>query len=221
MNCKWCDKDFEPRWKGELFCPNKNKCRLAYIRKNETDLYGWSKARKERLSKKMRGPENPFFGKKHSEETKKKLSEKSKLTSCFRRLSKDPEFQRKRRKALYAKPNKLELLLDKLIQKVCPEQFRFVGDGQFIIDGLNPDWVHIKGQRKIIELFGRSFHDPEHCSWPVPQRSTEEGRRKALEDQGYEMLVIWDNELYKATHLIEEKVKSFVEGGLKCITDKV
>jgi very-short-patch-repair endonuclease len=163
------------------------------------------------LREKLSGSNNHFFGKHHSEDCRRIISEKLKKSSAFHRLNKDPDFQRKRRKGLYAKPNKEELLLNSIIDEVCPGAFNFVGDGQFIVDGLNPDFVH-NDAPLIIELFGRSFHDPKKCAWEVPYRSTVSGRRKALAKFGYKMLVVWDEELRKCnrTKLIS-KIRRFTE----------
>lgn len=150
--------------------------------------------------KRYSGKGNPFFGKHHTEETRKGLAESSSRTTCFRRLNKDPEFQRKRRKA-WAKAagcgqtkNKAETRLEKLIHEAATGRFEYVGDGSFIIDGLNPDWVCRK-KKKIIELFGRAFHDPECCIWEVPERRTVAGRRAIFAKHGYQTLVIWDDSL--------------------------
>ena len=72
-----------------------------------------------------------------------------------------------------------------------------MGDGSFIIDGLHPDFVNVNGQKKVIELFGRTFHHTKCCPWKVQERQTARGRRKALAKFGYTMLLIWDNELHK------------------------
>jgi len=51
-------------------------------------------------------------------------------------------------------PNKEEKYLLKLIEEVCPNEYKYVGDGSFWLYGLNPDFVHCNGKKKIIEFFG-------------------------------------------------------------------
>jgi hypothetical protein len=99
-------------------------------------------------------------------------------------------------KALHASPNKIEGILDEIIQKACPKEYRFVGDGAFILDGLNPDWVNVNGQKKIIELFGDAFHKPGMAKRRVGWRQTETGRKRAFTKFGYQTLVIWASEIY-------------------------
>lgn len=142
------------------------------------------------------GRQNSFYGKKHSEKTCKILSECGKRNKTFAKLSKDPEFQKRRLSALLKRPTKGEGILDSIIRKACPGEYRYVGNGKFIIDGLNPDWVNVNGKKKIIELFGRSYHDPEKAIRSVPFRQTEKGRKRVFRKYGYQTLVIWDNELY-------------------------
>jgi NUMOD3 motif len=161
------------------------------------------------------GNKNPFYGRKHSEETKQKLSEIVKKNTCFHRLNKDPEFQRKRRKAWHgfatASPNRKEKRLQRLISWVCPNEYKFVGDGTFIIDGLNPDFVNVDGQKKIIELFGKAFHHEDHCIWPLPERRTAKGRTKVFRKFGYKTLIIWDDELNtpESRKEVKNKIRKF------------
>lgn len=55
--------------------------------------------------------------------------------------------------------NGKEQYLDKLLQKVCPNQYRYNGSGQlgFKIFRHTPDFVNVDGQKKIIEMSG--------CAW--------------------------------------------------------
>ena len=155
------------------------------------------------------GTDNHFHGREHTEAVKAMLSERAKRQDTFRRLAKDPEFQRRRRAGLYAKPNKEESKIGALLESLCPGVYRYVGDGRHIVDGLNPDFVSADGD-KIVEFFGRSFHDPNASAWPIPHRSTEEGRREVFARHGYRLLVIWDNELTKQKRPeIEQRIREF------------
>lgn len=55
-------------------------------------------------------------------------------------------------KGLKLKPNKPEKLLNKLLQKLLPNEYKFVGDGKVILGSFCPDFIDISGQKKIIEL---------------------------------------------------------------------
>jgi len=63
-------------------------------------------------------------------------------------------------------------------------KYRYTGNGQFILMGKCPDFVHLS-DRKIIELYGERWHQPE-----------EEPARIALFARSeYHTLVVWQKEL--------------------------
>jgi len=47
------------------------------------------------------------------------------------------------------KPNKPETLLLELADIACPNEYKFTGDGEIIIDGLCPDLFNINGKKKL------------------------------------------------------------------------
>ncbi len=162
-----------------------------------------------------KGEENPFFGKTHSIEARKVISEKAKKTGTFKRLSKCPTFQKKRMMGLHARPNHPELIISEILDRLYPGEYKYTGSGDFIIDGLNPDFVNVNGQKKIIEVFGEQYHDPEVSIRPVGYRATEEGRREVFAEFGYEMLVIWSKQIYRGgvtgRKKLEKSIKEFHE----------
>lgn len=83
------------------------------------------------------------------------------------------------------KPNKSETKLGDLLNKLYPNEWKFVGDGQLIIGNKCPDFVNINGQKKIIELFGNYWHKGEDPK----------DRIKVFKPFGYKTLVIWESEL--------------------------
>lgn len=56
------------------------------------------------------------------------------------------------------KPNKKEKLLTKLLNKILPNEYKYVGSGKIIIGSFIPDFININGQKKIIEFFGDYWH---------------------------------------------------------------
>jgi hypothetical protein len=103
-------------------------------------------------------------------------------------------------KAFHVKPNKKELFLDEILQDLFPGEYRFVGDGQFILAGKCPDFMNVNGQKKLIELFGDYWHRGENP----------EERIALFREYGYETLVIWEREM-KDLILLEIKLDSFNE----------
>ncbi len=105
------------------------------------------------------------------------------------------------KKALtFRRPNKTEEKLTSLFQKNFPNEFKFVGDGSLIIEGLNPDWVNCNGKKLIIELFGEPWHAKEEVT----------KRTDIFAKYGFKTLVLWWKETRNEKLLIE-KIRNFVE----------
>ena len=103
--------------------------------------------------------------------------------------------------ALYLSPNNPEKLLIKLLNKILPKQYTFVGDGKLIVGGFCPDFVN-KDNNKIIEMFGDYWHN-------LPDWSKRDKRRKiAYKKLGYKTLIIWEHEL-KDIEEIKERILEF------------
>lgn len=117
------------------------------------------------------------------------------------------EFQKKVAIGLQRKPNKLEKYLDALLQKHCPGQWQYVGDGEIIISGLSPDFINCNGHKAIIEVFGDYWHSE---SSPVHQ--TDYGRKAIFAKYGYKTLIIWEHELKNLSEEeIIQKVKALTQ----------
>jgi len=90
------------------------------------------------------------------------------------------------------------LFLSDLLDKMYPGEWKFVGNGQVIIDGKCPDFININGQKKIIEFYGERWHegdDPEE-------------RKNIFRPFGYETLVIWGRDL-KDTAKLKSTLNNF------------
>ncbi len=151
------------------------------------------------LAKKRTGSKNPFYGKQHSEETKEKLR---KFHTGLKQTDEQIKKRLQCRKNRVA-PNKKEKLLIELF-KDNKLPYKFVGDGEIIIGRLNPDFINVNGQKKLIELFGNYWHNPKH----FPNVITEKERKKSFKKYGFETLVIWEKELNNPKKVLE-KVRGF------------
>jgi len=103
-------------------------------------------------------------------------------------------------KGLDIKPNKSESGLFDLLQALYADHYRYSGDYSFWINGKNPDFININGQKKIIELFGDYWHKGED-----PQ-----DRIDIFTPYGYDTLVIWEHEL-KDIEKLKVKIIEFHE----------
>lgn len=138
-----------------------------------------------------------------------------KCVSCANRLSglkrwKDPIYREKQIKASFKgsaiKPNRSEKKLDRLLQKLLPNEYKFVGNGQVILGGFCPDFVNCNSQKKLIELYGDYWHSKK---WTGRTKKQEEQRRiKHFAKYGYKTLIIWEYELNDLDG-IEKKVLTF------------
>ena len=154
----------------------------------------------------------PSWNRGLTKETDERLVETSKKISKLMKSNMlDPEYKEKHiRATLLAnklKPNKPEKFLIKLFQKLFPNEYKYVGDGQVIIAGKCPDFVNINGQKKIIELYGDYWHGEERTG-----RTNEEEEQQRIEHFakfGFQTLVIWEHEL-REPFLLESKIKGFV-----------
>jgi very-short-patch-repair endonuclease len=117
--------------------------------------------------------------------------------------NKSEDFQTKRLKALCKKPTKPEKWLIELINE-HKLPYKYVGDGDILIENLNPDFINVNGHKIIIEIFGRVWHETLVKDW----KRTEDGRRKIFAKYGYRTLIIWDDEL-KDRGAILERIYQF------------
>lgn len=105
--------------------------------------------------------------------------------------------------ALCEHPNKPESELRDLLEQMFPSEYRFTGDGSFILAGKCPDFLNVNGKKKIIELFGDYWHE-----------KTEEKQRIALfKEYGYDTLIVWDSELDNVP-LLSNKLVEFHNVGV-------
>lgn len=123
---------------------------------------------------------------------------------------KDPQYVAKQMMSRRTKPNRKEKRLDKVLQRNFPNEWKYVGDGQFVIGGLCPDWTNVNGKKKVIDLFGCFYHGcPEHYPYvKVKPRFKEDARRAIFKKYGFDYLVVWEHEL-KDERALMEKLREF------------
>lgn len=121
----------------------------------------------------------------------------------FAKRKQEPSFNKRRLKALCQKPTRPEReLLNLINEHQLP--YRYVGDGSFLIEGFNPDFVNINGKKHVIEVFGRVWHEDLVKDW----KRTELGRIMVFNSYGFKTLIIWEEEL-KHKDAVIEKIRCF------------
>lgn len=108
-------------------------------------------------------------------------------------------------KAQNRKPNKPECIMLNLLNHLYPNEWRYVGDGQLVIEGRNPDFVNCNGKKLIIECFGNYWHSVRTRCF----EETEEGRIALFKKYGYKTLVVWEREI-KNTDTLVARIREFV-----------
>ena len=105
------------------------------------------------------------------------------------------------------KPNKPEKLLNRLLNKRFNKEYKYVGSGEVVLGGLNPDFINCNGQKKIVELYGCYWHNCKKCGFGNG-RKIDKRRIKTYIQYGYKTLIIWEHEL-KELNKLELKIKKF------------
>jgi len=120
------------------------------------------------------------------------------------------DYARKVIKKLHSRPSKPETEVIQIIkQNGFP--FKYVGDGSVVIGTLNPDFIHTEGERMVLEVFGRAFHDPSVSHKEVPWKQQYFGRIAYYAHLGYKCLILWDDELKNKSKVVE-KIRGFLNG---------
>jgi G:T-mismatch repair DNA endonuclease (very short patch repair protein) len=168
--------------RSHLGCKHSEQTR-ALMRKNHKGTLG------------MRFPNRIYH---FSEEALLRIAESSKQR--WQNPSYKQKVVRAQMKARQRKPNVPELKLDELLQKVLPNQYKYIGDGQVILGGRCPDFINIDGEKKVIELFGTFWHP----IFDVAQRV------EHYRSYGFSTLIIWEDELSDEPKLVR-KIKHFAK----------
>lgn len=161
-------------------------------------------------------------GKKIPEETKKKMSAAkkgkppwnkgktgiyssetcNKFSEINKRRWKDPTFIKKIMIGWNAKPNRVEKMVDQILQEIYPNEWKYNGDFScgITIGGLIPDFVNVNGKKIVLEIFGDVWHDTENTFLnKIDWKRTEFGRKAIYSQYGYECIILWEHDLKNKT----------------------
>lgn len=128
---------------------------------------------------------------------------------ALKKVRSTPEYIAKQLKSRFVRPTKPEKEIDKLLQELFPNEWKYVGDGEFILARKCPDFVNVNGQKKIIEMFGDYWHGEGKTGVPNEQHAQE--RIDCFTPYGYQTLIIWEYELLNITEVIN-KIQEFCNG---------
>ena len=201
--CQWCNKPFEMyRWQHRKYCSIACKAKAQGLqeRKYRTCTNCGKLFHKKRVLGRKRyfcsykcmgiynkGKNNPFYQKKFSRESLMKILNK-----------------------VHARPNNPERMLMELMEK-HDLPFRYVGGGNLIIGGKNPDFIDSLEKRKVIELFGNYWHSPLFRPKKLRPTMTYGAISRHYAEHGYGCLIIWEGELANPNRVLE-RIQEYVGG---------
>jgi len=97
----------------------------------------------------------------------------------------------------HKRPTKPEqILMDLIQQNQLP--YKYVGNGEVLFGGKNPDFIQVNGKKKLIEIFGSYWHKNDN-----PKE-----RIDFFKKYGFSTLIIWDKELENSQNVVN-KIKVF------------
>lgn len=131
----------------------------------------------------------------------------------------NPQYVKNVADGLQRRPTNEEIRVDTLIQENSPGEFEYNGDYRLgvSIGGKTPDWVHINGQKKVIEYNGCFVHCCPQCGYegfkkhpPEWTRKRDKRKLETYSKHGFETLVIWGHD---SDEVIIDKARAFVFNG--------
>lgn len=212
---------------------SKNAYYYGYKRCNSCNKKDFFRNNKISIS----GENNPFYGKHHSRETKKKIgkaergennpmfgvhrfgkdnphygkyhSEKSKEKIREKAIKhwQNPEYVEMMIKAQQTKPNKAELKLNSILQEILPKEYAINVLGDKLILGGKIPDFANINGQKKII---EMFGDYWHTIKADSFIKTEEGRRQYFKNLGWDTLIIWEHEL-KNVEQLKQRIVEFNE----------
>jgi len=152
--------------------------------------------------KELSGENHPSYRHKISEESKKQIGKKNRPHA--KKSWKNPEYIAKQMKSHKVMPNRYEKFVKKLLNKLFPGEWDFVGDGKLIINGRCPDYVH-KTKPLLIEFFGDFWHSEEKTG--LTNEEHEKERKEHFLKEGYNTLIIWGHELNEIELVVQRIIR--------------
>lgn len=160
-----------------------------------------SELTKEKIKKSNEGKTwKELFGIKGARKLRRNLSQ------SIKKLWQNPKYVTIQMKARGIIPNKVEKRLGELLKNLFSTEYKYVGNGQFIIGGRCPDFINVNGQKKIIEMFGNYWHSEKLQG--RTKRQEENQKINHFAKYGYKTLIVWECELKNAKKL-ERKILQF------------
>jgi hypothetical protein len=167
------------------------------IRRKNKEILNKEETKKKLSESAIKYWSNPENKKKHKEIMNRPEIKKKNIESHIN-LWKTKEYAKNQRLGRSIRPNKPEVIILNILNDLFPNEWKYTGDFSFMINGKNPDFTNINGQKKLIELFGDYYHKDQNP----------EDRINIFKEFGWKTLVIWEHEL-KNINEVKLKIKEF------------
>lgn len=163
-------------------------------------------AHREQISQKLKG-------RTLTSEHKEKIGRRSRAAWADGRIG-GADWLKKVLTGMRQRPTKPEGELTAILNQHFLGHFVYNGDFSqgVMLNHLVPDFINTNGQKQVIEVFGRMFHDPEKAWKPIRYKATAEGRIRAYETVGYHCLILWEEEFADPSAVLL-KLRNFVLEG--------
>lgn len=80
-----------------------------------------------------------------------------------------------------------------ILDRNFPDEWKYVGNGEVIIGGKNPDFVNVNGRKAVVEVFGDYWHSERITGKPAEQEVAD--RIAHFAKYGFRCTVIWEREV--------------------------
>lgn len=78
-----------------------------------------------------------------------------------------------------------ERQLQEILDNILPNEYKYVGDWQFILGNKCPDFMNVNGQKKLIEMYGDYWHSEDEV----------QPRIDHFKKYGFDTLIVWAHDL--------------------------
>lgn len=115
-------------------------------------------------------------------------------------------------KASNIRPNKPETALLNTVNDIQPNEWKYVGDGSFIICGRNPDIVNINGKKSVMLLHGVYWHlwRKQETNPEITREDIEREDKQFYKTYGWDCLIVWEDDLIKCPEYVKELIRDFI-----------
>lgn len=96
------------------------------------------------------------------------------------------------------RPTKPEKQVLAILDRYFPDEWKYVGNGEFSLGRLVPDFMNVNGKKQLIEVFGDYWHKGENP----------EVRINRFKEYGFRTLILWEHELRDAG-TVARKIQEF------------